>query len=213
MGQFDCKLTYYQNLRIRVAVLRSTLLNRCARKIRMSHVTIAPTSKVSTRPALLSDLPRLAEIYNYYILNTHITFNITPFTPETFRPWFDEHSDGKRHRLVVAIEAGNGRIIGYAGTARFRPKEAYETTVETTIYCSHDCTQLGIGTMLYHSLFEAIAGEDINRIVAGVTLPNPASVALHERFGFRHLGTFTRNGRKFGKYWDVAWFERPLKLE
>jgi len=45
-----------------------------------------------------------------------------------------------------------------------------------------------------------------------VTLPNPASVALHERFGFRHVGTFTENGRKFGKYWDVAWFERPLKV-
>ncbi len=54
--------------------------------------------------------------------------------------------------------------------------------------------------------------EIYNRIVAGGTLPNPGSVALHERFGSRHVGTFTQNGRKFGKYWDVAWFERPLKL-
>jgi phosphinothricin acetyltransferase len=179
----------------------------------MSPVTVTPTSTVSTRPALLSDLPRLAEIYNHYILNTHITFNIEPFTPETFRPWFEEHSDGKRHRLAVAVEAGDGRIIGYAGTARFRPKQAYETTVETTIYCRPDGTHRGIGTVLYRALFEWIAAEDINRIVAGITLPNPASVALHERFGFGHVGTFTQNGRKFGKYWDVAWFERPLKLE
>jgi phosphinothricin acetyltransferase len=170
-------------------------------------------SDVTTRPALRSDLPRLAEIYNHYIVNTPITFNTQPFTVETFAPWFEEHSDGKRHRLLVAVENGaSGRVIGYAGTGRFRPKEAYETTVETTVYCSHDCTRRGLGTLLYRALFELIAGEDINRIVAGVTLPNPGSVALHERFGFRHVGTFTGNGRKFGKYWDVAWFERPLKL-
>jgi phosphinothricin acetyltransferase len=166
---------------------------------------------VTTRPALLSDLPRLAELYNHYILNTPITFNTQPFSPEGFKEWFQEHSDGKRHRLVVAVENANC-VIGYAGTGRFRPKQAYETTVEATIYCSPGYTQRGVGTLLYRALFESIAGEDINRIVAGVTLPNPASVALHKRFGFRHVGTFTENGRKFGKYWDVAWFERPLQL-
>ena len=170
-------------------------------------------SAVTIRPALLSDLPRLAEIYNHYIVKTPITFNTQPFTVEGFRDWFEEHSDGKRHRLLVATENDDGgRVIGYAGTGRFRPKEAYETTVETTIYCSPEYTQRGLGTLLYRSLFELIEGEDINRIVAGVTLPNPGSVALHERFGFRHVGTFTGNGRKFGKYWDVAWFERPLRV-
>jgi|SRR5579872_6729535 len=170
-------------------------------------------SDVTTRQAVLSDLPRLADIYNHYILNTPITFNTRSFTAESLAEWFEEHSDGRRHRLVVAAENGEaGRIVGYAGTGRFRPREAYETTVETTIYCSPECRQRGVGTKLYGALFELIAGEDINRIVAGVTLPNPASVALHERFGFRHVGTFTENGRKFGKYWDVAWFERPLKL-
>ena len=170
-------------------------------------------SDVSTRPALLSDLPRLVEIYNHYILNTSITFNTRPFTVEGFGHWFEEHSDGQRHRLVVATENDDyGRIIGYAGAGRFRPKEAYETTVETTIYCLPECTRRGIGTLLTGALFELIAGQDIHRIVAGVTLPNPASIALHQRFGFRHVGTFTGNGRKFGKYWDVAWFERPLHL-
>ena len=170
-------------------------------------------SDVSTRPALLSDLPRLVEIYNHYILNTPITFNTRPFTAEGFGHWFGEHSDGQRHRLVVATENdADERVIGYAGSGRFRPKEAYETTVETTIYCRPECTQRGVGTLLYRALFELIAGQDIHRIVAGVTLPNPASIALHQRFGFRHVGTFTGNGRKFGKYWDVAWFERPLQL-
>ena len=170
-------------------------------------------SDITIRPALLADLPQLTEIYNHYILNTAITFNTRPFTVDERAEWFEEHSDGGRHRLVVAVENdGDGGVVGYAGTGRFRPKEAYETTVETTIYCSPECTRRGVGTLLYRALFEFIAGEDINRVVAGVTLPNPASIALHERFGFRHVGTFTENGRKFGKYWDVGWFERPLKV-
>jgi len=69
----------------------------------------------------------------------------------------------------------------------------------------------GIGTELYCKLLIAIVGEDINRIVAGITLPNTASVALHHAFGFVQVETFSQNGRKFDRYWDVAWFERPLR--
>ena len=61
-------------------------------------------------------------------------------------------------------------------------------------------------------MFQALESEDVQTIVAGVSLPNPGSVALHERFGFRSVGVFHEVGRKFGKYWDVAWFERPLRL-
>jgi L-amino acid N-acyltransferase YncA len=69
-----------------------------------------------------------------------------------------------------------------------------------------------VSAAVFTALFEAISGEDINRIVAGYALPNPASAALHERFGFRPVGVFSQNGRKFGRYWDVCWNERPLHL-
>ena len=109
-------------------------------------------------------------------------------------------------------EAG-GLVIGYAGTMRFRPKPAYDTTVETTIYLSAEAAGKGVGSRLYAALFAALADEDIHRIVAGYALPNAASKALHERFGFQLVGIFHENGRKFGRYWDVAWSERPLHLE
>jgi len=112
--------------------------------------------------------------------------------------------------MLVAVEAGV--VVGYAGTARFRAKAAYDTTVEATIYCAHDATGRGIGTKLYAALFDAIANEDINRIVAGITLPNDVSIALHERLGFRRVGIYSEVGRKFGRYWDVIWLERPLRL-
>jgi phosphinothricin acetyltransferase len=102
--------------------------------------------------------------------------------------------------------------VGYAGTTRFRPKPAYDTTVETSIYCAPEAVGKGIGSRLYSALFDAIAGEDIHRIVAGYTLPNPGSAALHARFGFKLVGVFQENGRKFGRYWDVAWSQRPLRL-
>jgi phosphinothricin acetyltransferase len=98
------------------------------------------------------------------------------------------------------------------GRPDFASKGAYDTTVETTIYCAPDAIHKGLGSKLYAALFETLAGEDINRIVAGYTMPNPASAALHARFGFKPVGIFHENGRKFGRYWDVAWLERPLRL-
>ena len=71
----------------------------------------------------------------------------------------------------------------------------------------------GVGNQLYSTLFETIAKEDIHRIVAGYTLPNPGSEALHRRFGFVPVGVFRENGRKFGRYWDVAWTERALRID
>lgn len=165
--------------------------------------------EVCVRPAVRGDLARLTEIYNHYVVNTPITFDIETYTVEQREIWFNQFSERGRHRLMVAEE--NGLVLGYAGTMRFRPKAAYDTTVELTIYCAQEATGKRVGSRLYGALFEALKKEDINRYVAGYTLPNAASAALHERFGFEAVGIFTQVGRKFGRYWDVAWSERPAK--
>lgn len=163
-------------------------------------------SDLVIRGAQRGDLPRLTEIYNYYVVNTPVTFDIEPYTVERRAAWFEQFAETGRYRLLVAEE--NHEVLGYAGTTKFRPKAAYETTVETTIYCAQGASGKGIGSLLYAALFETIAREDIHRIVAGYALPNPATEALHKKFGFRQIGVFTANGRKFGKYWDVMWNER-----
>jgi phosphinothricin acetyltransferase len=165
---------------------------------------------ISIRPAARADLPRLTEIYNHYVIHTPITFDIEPYTIERREVWFSQFAPAGRYRLFVAEQRGG--VIGYAGTTRFRPKAAYETTVETTIYCAPEVIGKGIGVRLYTVLFDALKDEDIRRFVAGYTLPNPASAALHARFGFKTVGVFTENGRKFGRYWDVAWTERGAKI-
>jgi phosphinothricin acetyltransferase len=160
------------------------------------------------RPGNHADLATLTSIYNHYVVTSAITFDLAPVTIEQRLAWFHEHANSGRHRLLVADEAG--QVMGYASSSRFRDRAAYDTTVEASIYCAPEAIGRGIGTALYRALFEVIVKEDINRIVAGITLPNPASVALHQSFGFVQVGIFSQVGRKFDRYWDVAWFERPL---
>jgi phosphinothricin acetyltransferase len=161
------------------------------------------------RPASKFDLPRLTEIYNYYVLHTPVTFDIEAQTVEQRAVWFAQFSETGRYRLLVAEE--NELVLGYAGTTRFRARPAYDTTVEATIYCAPEAVGRGVGSQLYAALFTALAEEEIHRVVAGYVPPNPESAALHERFGFKPVGVFTENGYKLGRYWDVCWFERGLK--
>jgi phosphinothricin acetyltransferase len=163
------------------------------------------------RPAEREDLPAILGIYNHYVRHTPVTFEVVPPTVEDRGEWFARHGRTGRHRLLVA-EEGASAVVGWASTSEFRPRAAYATTVESSVYCHPEAQGRGLGSCLYRELFRAIEHEDIERVVAGVTLPNPASAALHLRFGFVPVGTFHRVGRKFDRYWDVAWFERPLRL-
>ena len=161
----------------------------------------------TTRAATLQDLPALSEIYNHYIIHTPVTFDLRPVTADARRPWFEEHAETGRYRILVAADTA-GRVVGYASSSRWRPKAAYDTTVECSVYCQPEHAGKGVGTRLYEALFAALEGQDIHRMVAGITMPNAASVALHERFGFKRVGEFTEVGRKFDRYWNVAWYER-----
>ncbi|MEA2655722.1 MAG: phosphinothricin acetyltransferase [Chloroflexota bacterium] len=157
------------------------------------------------------DLEAINDIYNAYVQDTHFTFDIEPITLEMRREWFSHYAATGRHRLLVA--KSDDAVIGFATSSRFRPKPAYETSVETSIYLAADAVGRGAGSKLYTELFHALEREDVHRAYAGISLPNPASVALHERFGFKRVAHFTEQGRKFDRYWDVAWFEKPLGPE
>jgi len=110
------------------------------------------------RPAEPRDLARLTEIYNHYVANTAITFDIETRTPEERWGWYEDHTIGPGHRLLVAEEGTN--VVGYAGCGTFRAKRAYETTVETTIYCAPGQGHKGIGTALY-ALIETDLGRPL----------------------------------------------------
>ncbi|MEU0115606.1 N-acetyltransferase family protein [Streptomyces bobili] len=167
-------------------------------------------TEVQVRPGSEGDLEALTDLYNHYVRETPITFDTAIFTPEERRPWLLSHPEDGPYRLMVATDTDSQEILGYATSSPFRAKQAYATSVEVTIYLRPDAGGRGVGTLLYKALFEALTGEDLHRAYAGIAQPNEASVRLHERFGFRHVGTYREVGRKFGRYWDVAWFERDL---
>lgn len=161
------------------------------------------------RSGIPSDLPELARIYNHYVTNTHVTFDTEPFSTEERRSWFEGFAGSGPYRLLVAEVASD--IAGYASSTRFRPKQAYHTSVETTVYLDSRHTGRGIGGKLYGALLELLSHErEAHRAYGGVALPNPASVALHENLGFRLIGTFKEVGHKFERFWDVSWYEKDL---
>jgi phosphinothricin acetyltransferase len=161
------------------------------------------------RPGGLDDLPALTALYNHWVAHTPVTFDVEPWTVEQRRrDWFENFAATGRHRLLVAVDAG--QVVGYATSSRFRPKAAYDRTVETTVYLAPDATGRGTGGLLYGALLAELAGEDVHRAVAGVTLPNDASLALHRRHGFTEVGVLTEVGHKLGRWWDVQWLQRPV---
>jgi phosphinothricin acetyltransferase len=166
-------------------------------------------ARLTVRTASKDDLAAINAIYNHYVLQAHYTFDVEPITIEARREWFAHYGSSGRHRVLVAVS--DDVVAGFASSSRFRPKPAYETSVETSIYLAPDMVAIGAGSRLYEQLFKLLEDEDVHRAYAGIALPNPASIALHERFGFKRVAHFTEQGRKFGRYWDVAWYEKALQ--
>jgi phosphinothricin acetyltransferase len=171
-------------------------------------LSYVPASEPRIRPVEPRDLSRLTDIYNHYVGDGAVTFDTRPFLAEERRGWLAQFAERGPHRLFVAER--DGVVQGYAGSMRFREKPAYETSVETTIYVAPEATGRGLGALLYQALFASLRGEDLHRVYAGITLPNEASLRLHERFTFRRVALYHEVGRKAGRYWDVAWYEKAL---
>jgi len=160
------------------------------------------------RRAVASDLEALLDLYNHYVANTHITFDVEPRTREQRKAWLDGFSDCGRKQCFVAVK--NGEAIVWASSGPFKDRAAYDTSVETSVYLAPDEGGKGLGRRLYQTLLDALAEEDVHRAFGGIAQPNEASVGLHLAMGFHHIGTYSEVGRKFGKFWDVAWYEKAL---
>lgn len=164
---------------------------------------------ITIRRAEQGDLPALLDIYNHYVVNTPVTFDLEPRTLAQRREWLDQFAPSGKYQCFVATRGG--RAIGWVCSARFKEKDAYATSIETSIYVAPGEGGKGLGRRLYGTLFDALKGQDIHRAFGGVTQPNEASVALHKSVGFEHIGTYREIGRKFGRFWDVALYLKPMQ--
>ena len=163
---------------------------------------------ISIRRVEQGDLVALLDIYNHYVRETAITFDLEPRTLEQRQAWLDGFASTGRYQCFVAVK--DGQAVGWASSHRYHERAAYDTTVMTSIYLAPDATGQGLGRRLYATLFDALGDEDIHRAIGGISLPNEASVALHRAFGFELVGIYREVGRKFGRFWDVASYLRPM---
>jgi L-amino acid N-acyltransferase YncA len=149
----------------------------------------------------------LQAIYAPIVERTAISFEVVPPSVEEFARRIRKVLDG----WAWLVKEVDGRCVGYAYGSVHRERPAYRFAVETTVYVHEEYQRRGIARELYISLFPVLAEKGFCNAFAGVALPNDASVALHRGVGFEPIGTFRKVGRKFGRWHDVAWFQRHLR--
>jgi L-amino acid N-acyltransferase len=153
------------------------------------------------RKAEQKDLPELLGLYNYEVVNSVANLDLNPRSLEEWQVWFDHHNV-ENHPLYVADL--DGCVVGYASLSSYREKEAFRSTVELSIYVSHDHRKLGIATALMEFILDEAKQDDLTHtVVSVITAGNEASCKLHEKFGFAFCGTIKEVGVKFGEYRDI----------
>jgi len=159
------------------------------------------------RNANSSDAIVLATIYNHYIKNTIITFEEQEVTPAEI--------DNRVHNVISdslpwLVAEEKGEVVGYAYATKWRVRSAYRFSVESTVYLDKAYSGKGIGSMLYGELLSSLENKGIHAIMGGIALPNPSSVALHEKFGFKQVAQFREVGIKFDRWIDVGYWQLIL---
>jgi phosphinothricin acetyltransferase len=159
--------------------------------------------EMHVREATEADLPAVAEIYAYESLHTYSTFE-TEERP--LQAW--HHKLRGHYPFLVAV--ADDAVVGYAYAAEFRDRPAYHLTVETSVYVHRDARGRRIGSVLYDALLARLAADRFHTALALIALPNDASVRLHERAGFEHVGSMREVGDKQERMIDVGVYQRML---
>lgn len=160
------------------------------------------------RKAESKDASQVADVYNYYVQQTHHTFETEPLGEEEMQKRIEDTTED--YPFLVAEE--DGEIVGYAYATQFKLRQAYEYAAEVSIYVRNAAKQKGIGSQLYTQLFDELQETDTHAVVAGISLPNDASVRFHERLGFEKVAHFKEVGYKLGRWIDVGYWEKILRV-
>jgi len=158
------------------------------------------------RQATTGDAARIAEIYNWYILHTIITFETDTVSPQDMTKRIQE----KLISYDWLVGKVNREVIGYAYYGSFRSRAAYHHTVESTIYLSQESMGKGFGRTLYAKLLESVKGHGFREVIGVIALPNPQSIALHRALGFAEVGVLKKVGYKFERYVDVGLWQLSI---
>ena len=159
------------------------------------------------RLATEADASGVLAIYAPLVDETAITFDITPPTEDELR----ERLKATLSNIPWLVCTTDGAIAGYAYAGSHHPREAYQWSADCSVYVHADHRARGIGRALYTTLFSCLRAQGFYNVYAGITLPNAASVALHEAMGFRLVGVYESVGHKLGAWHDVGWWHLALR--
>jgi len=159
------------------------------------------------RKIQINDIQAVVAIYNYYISNTIVSFEEQPISAKEMRLRINKVTSAGFPWLVAEE---HGKIIGYAYSYLWNDRSAYKKSAEVTVYLSHLHTSKGWGTKFYDALFVALKKIPIHIVIGGIAIPNPASIALHEKFGMVKVAHFKKIGFKFNKWIDVGYWQKEL---
>jgi L-amino acid N-acyltransferase len=162
---------------------------------------------VQTRLATLDDSDAIREIYNVEVLTSTVTFDLVARSADDQRSWMQERSGA--HAVVVAVDESD-TVCGFGSLSPYRPRPAYSTSVEDSVYVSHDHQGQGVGKLLLADLLERAQQHGFHTVVGRIVGGHEASIALHRSLGFDHVGTEREIGRKFGRWLDVVVMQRML---
>lgn len=158
------------------------------------------------RPATESDLVAINDIYNHYVLHSTCTYQEEPESLENRRQWFQHH--GRQHPVIVS--ESDGQLTGWGSLSAFHQRSAYRHTVENSVYIHHNHHRRGIGSLLLQELITRARNLGHRAIIAGIDADQAASVALHQKFHFEHVGRLKHVGFKHGRWLDVIYMELLL---
>ncbi|MFL9927558.1 GNAT family N-acetyltransferase [Herbaspirillum lusitanum] len=162
---------------------------------------------MSIRPVTLADAEAICTIYNHYVLNTTISFELDALSTQEMAARITEVSAS----FPWLVYEEEGRILGYAYASKWKPRLAYRYSVESSVYLGQDSGGKGVGTQLYRRLLSELKQMGVHLVIGGITQPNPASVALHEKMGYVKCGQFNEVGRKFDRWLDVGYWQLNLE--
>lgn len=161
------------------------------------------------RDATAGDAEGLLAIYRPFVTDTAVSFELEPPTVDEFAARIAK----AQSKWAWLVAERDGALAGYAYGSSFRERVAYQWSVEMSAYLAPAFRGQGVARDLYARLAELLAAKGYCTAYAGIALPNEASVRFHQAMGFRAVGVFERAGRKFGRWHDVSWWQRPLRGE
>ncbi|MEM9529457.1 MAG: N-acetyltransferase family protein [Pseudomonadota bacterium] len=159
------------------------------------------------RDCEVDEAPAVCGIYNHYVERSVATFEVSPIDPADMEERI--RATTARYPWLVYVDAD--KVIGYAYATPWKPRAAYGQTVESTVYVADEACGRGVGAELMLALLKRLAEQDVHAVLAGIALPNEASVRTHEKLGFFQVAHFRQTGRKFDRWIDIGYWQRILE--